>query len=211
MNEVFGTWPAEVAEYDAEARMCRVRVPGITDGSSVLPLAEIRYPIGDRSDAEDSKDHTELRILPGDMVYVEFLCGDPRFPLITGHRLKRAGNPTGWRRWRHENIEMTADGDMVLNARNLILNVDGNMTTTVGGKQDTTAGTSTHSSATHKLTAATTIAGSIATTAGPGGAGAKMQGPVEITGGSVTHNNTNIGATHTHTERGDGADVSPPH
>lgn len=210
MNEVLGTWPAVVDSYDADARMCRVSVPGITDGSSVLPLAEIKYPIGDRSDAADPKDHTELRVLPGDMVYVEFLCGDPRFPLITGHRLKRAGNPTGWRRWRHENIEMTADGDMVLNARNLILKVGENMTTTVGGKQATTAGTSTHSAATHKLTAATTIAGSIATTSGPGGQGATLQGPVAITGGTVTHNGTNIGSTHTHTERGDGADVSTP-
>lgn len=212
MSPVYGKWPGVVASYDDAARMLRVRVDGVTDGSNLLPLAEIEYPIGDRADAPNPKDHTELRILVGDMVWVEFMGGDPRFPIITGHRLKRAGNPTGWRRWRHANIEMTADGDMVLNATNLILNISGDMTEHIGGDRTTdiagkeqtdvtgqqisTAGTSQHTSATHMLVANTTISGSINTIAGPGGAvGMTMRGPVRMEGS--TYEVVNMTVTYT--------------
>jgi hypothetical protein len=208
-----GKWPGEVASYDAAARTCRVRIPGVTDGSNVLPEAVFEYPIGDRADAANAKDRTEIRVLAGDLVWLEFECGDPRFPIITGYRTKRAGNPTNWRRWHHANVEMTADGDMVFNAQNVIFNVTGNetrnvggaSTTTVGGAMSTKAATSTHEAATHKLTAQTTLAGSLSAGAGPGGAG------MALTGGALTHNGVNVGSTHTHTERGDGAEVSPPH
>lgn len=222
-----GKWPGEVVSYDAAARTCRVSIEGLTDGSSVLPEAVFEYPIGDRADASSSKDHTEIRILPGDAVWLEFEKGDPRFPIITGYRLKRAANPTNWRRWRHANIEMTADGDMVLNATNLILNISGNVTELIGGNRatdiggnettdvsgnmDSTAAASSHQAATHELTAQTQIAGAITTTAGPGGAGAQMAGPIAFLGGSVTHDGVKIDKTHRHTEQGDGQEVSTPH
>lgn len=234
LDVIPGLWPAEVDSYDPAERTCRVRIPGVTDGSNVLPEAIIMPPIGDRADAGDSKDHTELRILPGDAVWVMFECGDPRFPIIAGARTKRAGNPTGWRRWRHANIEMTADGELVINAANVTWNITGNetrhiggdatadiggnatvevsgdATTDVGGSMDSTAATSSHQAGTHLLTAAVTIAGSISTGAGPGGSGVSMTGDVEMTGGSLTHNGVNIGATHTHTEQGDGQPTSAP-
>jgi hypothetical protein len=227
-SPVYGKWPGVVAEYDAPARMFRVRVDGVTDGSNVLPHAEVEYPIGDRAHASDSKDHTELRVLVGDMVWVEFMGGDPRFPIITGHRLKRAGNPVGWRRWRHANIEMTADGDMVFNAGRVIWNVDGDViehiggdrTTDIAGKEQTdvtgqqisTAATSRHTSTTHLLIANTTISGSINTIAGPGGAvGMTIRGPVRMEGSTyeivnmtVTYSGSTITSNgkkidHTHT------------
>lgn len=202
---LYGKWPAVVDSYDGPARQCRVRIPGVTDGSNVMPLAAIEYPIGDRATAANSKDHTEIRILAGDPVWVEFECGDPRFPIITGYRVPREGSPVDWRRWRHANIEITADGEMVLNATNLTLNISGNVTehiggnrtadlggnetATVGGDHATTvtgsmasqAASSTHQAGTHAITAAVSISGSFA-----------------ASGGAFSHEGKNVGATHKH-------------
>lgn len=201
-----GKWPAFVASYDGPKRECRVRIPGITDGSNVMPLATIEYPIGDRPKADDSKDWTEIRILVGDAVWVEFECGDPRYPIITGFRVPREGNPVDWRRWRHANIEITADGEMVLNATNLTLNIGGNVvehiggnrTSDVGGSQQTdvagdmgsTAANSSHQAGTHDLKADTNITGATSLT-----------GNVTAGGGSFRHAGKNIGGTHTHNEK----------
>lgn len=108
MNIIYGKWPATVASYDAASRECRVSIPGITDGSDVLPLAVFCNPLGDRAG------DTEIRILPGDMVWVSFEQGDPRFPIIDGYRTPRSGNPTGWRRWEHANIQLTAENQFVI-------------------------------------------------------------------------------------------------
>lgn len=199
---LYGKWPGEVASYDGVARTCRVRIPGVTDGSNVLPVAVFEYPIGDRADDADSKSHTEIRILAGDNVWIEFECGDPRFPIVTGYRAKREGNPTNWRRWRHANIELTADNEMIINATKLTYNVSGDIithvggdaTTDVAGAMDSTAGTSTHQAATHAITAQTSLIGG-----------------TSITGGTITHEGVNIGATHVHLEQGDGADTAVPH
>jgi len=98
-----GKWPAVVRSIDRPAREVRVEIKGITDGAEVMPKAQIEYPIGDKSK------HTEIRILEGDEVWVEFECGDPRYPIITGWRCPNVGNSVNYRRWHHENIESDAD------------------------------------------------------------------------------------------------------
>lgn len=209
IESIPGLWPGEVDSYNQAARTCRVRIPGVTDGSAVLPEAVIMPPIGDRAYAADSKDHTELRILPGDAVWLMFEAGDPRFPIIVGARPKRTGNPTNWRRWRHANIEMTADGELVFNATNVTWNISGNETrhvggnasadvggnhsTTVTGSMSSEAASSTHEAATHSITASTSVTG-----------------PLAVSGG-LTNAGVNVGKTHTHTEQGDGNEVSTPH
>jgi len=107
-----GRYPAIVRSYDQMRRMCRVEIPGLTDGGDVLPEAEIEYPIGDKSRAGSNT--TEIEVLPGDSVWVAFIGGDPRYPIITGYRNPQAGNSVDWRRWHHANIEMLADGTMRL-------------------------------------------------------------------------------------------------
>lgn len=102
-----GRYPAIVETYDQAKRTCRVKIPGITDGGDVLPEAEIEYPIGDK--AKDGQFTTEIEILPGDTVWIAFLAGDPRYPIITGWRNPQAGNSLDWRRWHHKNIELIAD------------------------------------------------------------------------------------------------------
>ena len=54
-------------------RICRLEIPGLTDGADTLPEAEIEYPVGDT-------------------VWVAFIGGDPRYPIITGSRNPQAGN-----------------------------------------------------------------------------------------------------------------------
>lgn len=98
-----GKWPGIIRDYDAGRREVRVEIPGLTDGAQELPIAEIEYPIGDKSR------HTEIRILVGDEVWLEFVRGDPRFPVITGWRCPAVGSDVGTRRWHHENIETDAD------------------------------------------------------------------------------------------------------
>ena len=107
-----GRWPAIVQEIDRGRREVRVEIPGVTDGAEELPIAEIEYPIGDKSE------HTEIRFVVGDRVWVDFINGDPRWPIITGFRTKHTGNEVGWRRWHHDNIESEADTDQTHGAGN---------------------------------------------------------------------------------------------
>jgi len=106
MTRMSNYTPGFVESYDAQTRLCRVRIPGVTDGAEVMPLAMLSYPIGDKSE------HTELRILAGDRVWLDFVNGDPRFPIITGFRPKETDNAIDWRRWHHKNIELQADSDV---------------------------------------------------------------------------------------------------
>lgn len=115
-----GRYPAIVRSYDQERRTCRVEIPGLTDGADVLPEAEIEYAIGDKS--RTGNHATEIEILAGDTVWIAFIGGDPRYPIITGYRNPQSGNDIDWRRFHHANIEMTADGVLRLNATSLEIN-----------------------------------------------------------------------------------------
>jgi hypothetical protein len=122
MKPLYGKYPAIVKSYDKITRTCRVEVPGITDGGDVFPLAEILYPVGDKWRTATGIHPTEIEMLPDDTVWVEFIGGDARYPLIVGSRNPQAGNNIDWRRWHHANIELTADGVMRLNADSIELN-----------------------------------------------------------------------------------------
>lgn len=101
-----GRYPAIVKSYNQAKRTCRIEIPGVTDGGDTLPEAEIEYPIGDKS---RNGTPTEIEILPNDTVWVSFLAGDPRYPIITGWRNPETGNSADWRRYHHKNIELLAD------------------------------------------------------------------------------------------------------
>ncbi|MGW8422770.1 DUF6484 domain-containing protein [Comamonas sp. HJ-2] len=205
MSGPSGLWPGEVVSYDGDKRTARVKIPGVTDGSQVLPEAVFNNPLGDNAET------TEIRIKPGDPVWLMFECGDPRYPIVIGYRTPREGNPTGWRRWAHENIEITADNKLIFNASDVVWNISGSETRKVGGASSLEAGTSTVKAASHGITANTSVVGSLSAAGGATGSGVKLSGKVEMTGGSVTHDGVRIDKEHTHTERGDGNEVSTPH
>ena len=110
---LYGKWPAIVTAYNAVTRECHIAIEGQTNGGEDHLLAEIEYPIGDKSRHATM---TEIEILVGDMVWVEFIQGDPRAPLITGWRNPIVGNSLGWRRWHHKNVQTLADDDMRLDS-----------------------------------------------------------------------------------------------
>lgn len=97
--------PATIHSVDRERHEVRVEIPGITDGGDAYPIAEIEYPLGDRSA------DTEIRVKEGDLVWVEFINGDDRYPLVTGSRQKRRNNMVGTRHFEHDNIQTIADED----------------------------------------------------------------------------------------------------
>lgn len=172
--------PGFVESYDQGTRLCRVRIPGLTDGADVFPQAMLCYPIGDKSE------HTDIRILAGDRVWLDFVNGDPRFPIIVGFRPKETDNAIAWRRLHHQNIELQADSDIKVLA--------------TGGTVEVLSNGQTKVTASEVLIVAPVI---------------KLQGPVQAlqglaVTGALTNNGVNVGSTHSHNELGDGNPVSPP-
>ncbi len=106
-------YPAVIKEYDAKRRKVRIEMVGMTDGDTLLPESDLMYSLGDKSK------HTEIEILTGDMVWVDFLANDPRYPIIVGYRSPEVGNVVNWRKWHHSNIELAVDDELVLKGKNL--------------------------------------------------------------------------------------------
>lgn len=98
---MYGKHPAVIKSYDPDSKLCMVEIPGVTDGGAAE--AEISFPVGYKSE------HTDIRILPSDRCWVEFVGGDTRYPLITGFRPKHTGNVVDFLRTHHKNIESDAD------------------------------------------------------------------------------------------------------
>jgi hypothetical protein len=128
-----GKWPAVVRKYRATERLVEVEIPGITDGHEDPLLAEIEYPIGDKS-AVDPK--TEIEILEGDKVWIEFIQGDPRYPLITGYRNPASGNDAGTRRWRHKAVEILAEETITLKVGDSTITLTGGSIKVESGRID---------------------------------------------------------------------------
>jgi len=120
-----GRYPAIVKSYDKTSRTCRISIPGVTERGDVLPLAEIEYPIGDKSVHPSYA--TELEITPNDMVWVSFINNDPRYPIITGYRNPEIGNDIDTRRYHHKNIQLVADTQIELKvgASTLVITASG--------------------------------------------------------------------------------------
>jgi hypothetical protein len=117
MSQLWGKYPAVIESYQASTRRARVSIKGITDGSDLLPEADVMYPVGDKYG------HTDIRLLAGDKVWIEFTNGgDARYPLIVGYRNPESGNAVGCRKWHHDAMELTADGTLTINAAKLVIN-----------------------------------------------------------------------------------------
>lgn len=171
-----GRYPAIVRSYDAATRLCRVEIPGLTDGGDVLPLAEIEYAIGDKS--RNGVNATEIEITAGDTVWVAFIGGDARYPIITGYRNPQAGNSAGWRRWHHANMELLADVLMNLIAKGNVLIKSGSHVT-VEAPSVTVKADNTHVTGNLAVDGAITGKGGMAVS---GGSGVSVDGNINATG-----------------------------
>lgn len=180
-----GLIPAIVESIDREARIARVRIPGLTDGATELPEAEFCNPIGDKSH------HTEIRILPGDDVWLAFVGGDTRYPVIVGYRPRNVENGVDWRRFHHANFDFTADKQFVINAEEVIVNAK-KVTVNASEKASVVSPEVLVDSASSKFTGKVEVAGAFTYKAGMTGSGGAS------IAGSMTNNGTNIGSTHTH-------------
>lgn len=173
-----GRYPAIVKSYSQAKRTCRVEIPGLTDGGDVMPEAEIEYPIGDKS--KSGAHATEIEIVPGDTVWVAFIGGDPRYPIITGWRNPQTGNSTDWRRWHHANMELLADTLMKLIAGGDVLIKSGTHVTvqapsiTLDAPQTTCTGNMT-------VSGLLTYQGGMSGSGGTGSA-ASIQGNIQVDG-----------------------------
>lgn len=81
--------------------------PASRTGPIRSPRPKFEYKAGDK--AAHGQYPTELEILPGDTVWIAFIGGDPRYPIITGSRNPQAGNSVDWRRYHHKNYELICD------------------------------------------------------------------------------------------------------
>lgn len=188
-----GRYPAIVKSYDQVTRTCRVEIPGISSGGDSLLLAEIEYPIGDKSRLGVWQ--TELEILPEDTVWVAFINNDSRYPIITGYRNPQINNSVDWRRWHHMNMESVADNELRL--------VVGNSTAVmVPTKITLTADTEIKLVVGNSSIVITSTAITMTST------DTNITSKVNITGSEVKHGGVNISKTHIHADpQGDNTGV----
>lgn len=189
-------YPAVIKSYDAKRRRVRIEMVGMTDGDKLLPEAELMYNLGDKSH------HTEIEIKSGDTVWVDFLADDPRYPIIMGYRNPEVGNDIEWRRWHHANMELHADGTMILKGSALQIKFD-----TI----ETTGVTTNNSQITNKspVTNESLVSMNAGMNNGNGGAVA-CTGGFNINSGDVNADGISL-KTHTHSgvQPGGGRTGSP--
>lgn len=199
--------PGIIAAYDGPTRTCRVEAPGITDGAPEFPIAEIEFPIGDKSKGAYP---TEIEILPGDLVWLAFENGDPRFPIITGWRNARSGNSDGTRRWHHANIELHADTQVhVIAGDNMVIDTK---TLTINASTEIIFNTPLA-----KFSGQGIFQGLLSFLSGLFGSGTgggsanttDIDGDVGVNG-TLRNNGVAVGSTHQHKENGTGSLTDPP-
>lgn len=177
--------PGFIVSYDGNTRRARVSIPGITDGCEVFPEADFVYAIGFRT--ED----TELRILPGDRVWLDFVNGDPRYPMITGYRTLGTDNLIDIIRIRQTFIEFIADQSMLLKATAGDVLVQAGTTLTLRCSSIVLDGNV-------NVTGTLNVQGALTYQAGISG------------NGPARNNGVRVGSDHNHTNVRFGGDISGP-
>lgn len=170
-------FPGLVTKYDAIERICMVTIPGFTD--EPIP-AEILYPLGEKATSTKGA-VTEIEIFPGDKVWLQFIGGDVRYPLIVGYRHALKGNTVDWRQWHHKNIGLWADVQMHIDSKGIVT-INGADSVTVNTKDakiNATGGAEITSPSVKINAGATSCSGSLSV-----GGALNVSGGASISGGS---------------------------
>lgn len=201
---MFGKYPAIVKGYDPDTRLALIKLEPLDDGADTLLEAELCYPLGDKS-------NTAIEILENDPVWVEFEAGDPRYPIIVGNRNKRTGNDDVTRRYHHHgNFEIKADQHILIEALQTItlkvggssLKLDADMVQVITPLTTFETDLATFSNLVNVLGLLSANGGLAAFGVG-GGAGATIQGGVDVTGGDVKADDISLkGHGHDYTDNG---------
>jgi hypothetical protein len=198
---MIGLMPAEIDSVtvdDREQRIYRIRLPGLTDGASEMPQAQLCNPIGDKSE------HTEIRIKPGDRVWIAFEGGDTRYPVIVGFRPRNQENGIDWRRFEHANFQFNAD-----NVFEIIAGTQVHVKTPLAYVE----APNSHITGDVQIDGNATVNGLLTYKGGmkgSGGSGASAQIDGGITAtGDIKAGNISLEG-HAHMEQGDGNRVGPP-
>lgn len=101
--------PGKIHSVEA-GRVVRVEIPGLTDGAASFPVADVLYPVGDRSN------ESEIKLLPGDLVWLDFVNDDPNYPVVINYRTGGADDIVGTRRISQNLLEFIAAQNMKIEA-----------------------------------------------------------------------------------------------
>lgn len=197
---MIGLMPAFIAslsDADRDARLIRISIPGLTDGATEQPIAQLLNALGDKS--ED----TEIRLLVGDRVWVAFEKGDPRYPIIVGYRPRTDTNGIDWRRFEQANFEFTADNTFQVIANTQVI---------VKTPLALVDATQTHITGDTQIDGTLTVNGLLTYKSGMNGTGTGEGAAANITGGinatgEIMSGDIGLQAHH-HTEH-DGPSTSP--
>lgn len=103
---------AKLLSYDSHNKTAKIHIYGLTDGLSAGLEASFMYPVGD-----DDRD-TERLIKEGSDVFFFFEAGDEGSPVICGYS-SHSNGIEGTRRIRQRNIELLAEKNFLLDAKEI--------------------------------------------------------------------------------------------
>ena len=200
-------WPCKVISYNPQARTVQIQIAGLTDGSETGLPAKLAYPIGD-----DDRD-TERRLLdelPNADGWVFFEGGEQSCPVLFAYACHGTGALVDIRRIRQKHIELIATETITLKAGQKIhlevqgskLEIEPEMIKFTTPLMSFETDLATFSRLVNVLGLLSANGGVAAFGVG-GGAGATIQGGVEVTGGDVKADDISLkGHGHGYTDDG---------
>ena len=114
-KQYFGYYPATILSYDAASRTARISVEPFTKNAPEGLKAIFAYAVGE----DDRK--TEIKVMPGDEVWIFFESGQPRAPIIAFYRSHGIGARIDTRAIEQENIEILANANASIMAEQISL------------------------------------------------------------------------------------------
>lgn len=200
-------WPCKVISYNAEARTVQIQIAGLTDGSETGLTAKLAYPIGD--DDRDTERVLLDQLSQADG-WVFFEGGNPSAPVLWAYICHGTGALVDIRRIRQKHIELIATETITLRSgQKISLEVQGSTLEIEPLKIKFTTPLMTFETDLATFSALVNVLGLLSANGGlaafgvDGGAGATIQGGVEVTGGDVKADDISLkGHGHGYTDDG---------